>query len=370
MKKLIFTFISVLILINVSTAQTDTTATRPQEQKNEVSADSIKKVDLADLYQEKNDKIKNLEDGLRDFQIRIEKKQNEINIWSDSIKILTARIMREDSIEGIKIMIDSLQNLVEQNQEIIDALNEGIDDINETLDAIRDSLDNDTDTLVIKIPDKNKEKFKGHWDGMQLGLNGLYFPTNNCVNIPGNCEQSLYDEKLIKSWEFSLNPLQFSIPFFNRYVGAVTGLGLTWNNYEWNNNQAIMINPVNGVNMALDSNVYYAKNRFKTVSLNLPLIIEFQIRTNKDDDRFFIGLGVIGNYNYAAKMKYVYYQQALTVKTKDKQTDFHLNEFTYTFTGRIGYEDAYLYVNYSPLSMFDKNVIAANKVSIGIGKRF
>ena len=369
MKKLIFTLLGLAILINVSMAQTDTTVTKPENPKNEVSAEN-NVVDSSDWEVLIDIKTQNLQEGLKDFKARIEKKQNEINIWTDSIRVLTAKITPEDSVEGIKIIIDSLQNRINQNQKIIDALNEGIEDINETLAEISDSLDNDTDTIVIKVPDKNKEKFKGHWDGMQLGLNALYFPNSNCVNIPGYCEQSLYSEKLIKSWEFSLNPVQFSIPFFNRYVGAVTGLGLTWNNYEWYNNQAKIIEPVNGVNIGLDSNTYFAKNRFKTVSLNVPLLLEFQIRTNKDDDRFFVGVGVIGNYNYAAKMKYVYYQQAITIKTKDKQTNFHLNEFTYTLTGRIGYEDLYLYANYSPLSMFDKEVIATNKVSFGIGKRF
>ncbi len=377
MKKLIFTLIVSAILINVSIAQTDTTSTKPGNPKNEVSAKN-NNIDTSNWKAQIDLKIKNLQDGLKDFQARIEEKQNQINIWTDSIKVLSSRITEEDSIEKIKILVDSLQNLVDQNQEIIDALNEGIENINKTINDIRDT--SHVDTIAIKPPDdaftiiipkhKNKEKFKGHWDGIQLGLNGLYFPNSNCVNIPSYCEQSLYCEKLIKSWELSVNPIQFSIPFFNRYVGAVTGLGLTWNNYELSNNQAKMIEPVNGINIALDSNTYYAKNRFKTLSLNLPLIIEFQIRTDSVDNRFYISAGIIGNYNFASKMKYVYYQQALTIKTKDKQTNFHLNEFSYTLTGRVGYEDWYFYANYSPLSLFDKDVIECNKISIGIGRRF
>ena len=163
--------------------------------------------------------------------------------------------------------------------------------------------------------------------------------------------------------------MQFSIPFFNRYVGAVTGLGISFNNYELVQNINLLVDDQG--NLAYNqADITFEKNRFKTVNLNAPLILEIQIPVNKKNERLFISGGVIGTMNLSGKMKHVYSDGNSKIKYKDKTSNWPLTQFSYQATARVGFEDWYLYANYSLMSLFEQNLgPELYPVSAGLGFR-
>lgn len=311
--------------------------------------------------------IKDLQNGLEEFKIKIDKKNNEILIWKDSIMILNAKIP-EDSTGEIASAIDSLNEKIENNNGMIDALTDGIEDIAESIENLQEELgktDKDTIKISLKSKDKlKKRKFKGHWAGLQFGHNTFVY--NNSLSLPA--ESSFLELDQSKSWEFAINPFQFSIPFFNRYVGAVTGIGFTFNSYELLNNVSLS-NLNNDLVATYDSNYSYIKNRLKNSSLTVPLILEFQFRRNKRDKRFYIGTGVIGSMNLETKMKYAYKKNNIDVKSKDKTTIFPVNRFSYAATFRLGFNKWYFYANYSLMPLFVSKPVVS-PASVGIGLNF
>lgn len=370
MKKVLFLFLGVLLF---AFAQAQDTTAIANNNGNTQSVDSVKlkigekNIVVVSKQKKLKDGIDNLQKGLGDFQNKIDQKRQEIEIWSDSIKILSLNIKQNGNDDVYELAIDSLKALVDMNEDIVDALNDGIEEITESIQDLTDQIneikgDNSItisgDSVEYDIDDidsdnfsthKKHKKFKGHWASVQLGLNSY---TTNAYSLGLPAESDYMSVNLIQSREFAINPLQLSIPFFNKYVGAVTGLGFTFNNYELLQNMKLSVASDGSLLGELDAATVYKKNRFKTVELTAPLFLEFQIPVNKSDDRIFLSAGVIGSYTLNSKMKYVYYYQNTKIKNKDKSTLWPVNEFNYAASVRLGFNNTYFYVNYTLMPLF------------------
>ncbi|MBN2892387.1 MAG: hypothetical protein JXL97_11005 [Bacteroidales bacterium] len=363
MKKLSL-LLGIVLAAFVVNAQ-DTTKVKVDHESNNITIN----IDLDEI-------LNSVEDGIVKMQDVITEKQAEVDVWNKQIYAYTEEPDGEDVYEK---QIDSLDELIHVNEEIIEDLNEAIVELSEEMDELKIELQEELSDIHVNIGDfddddddndckgKKHKKFKGHWSGMTFGVN-TFVDNTYSLNLPG---ESDYMTSLInKSWEYSINPLQFSIPFFNRYVGAVTGLGFSFNNYELIQNVNLGVD-VNGLLTNTLSDVVYDKNRFKTFNMNVPLLIEFQIPVNKKDRRIFIGAGVIGTMNLGAKMKTVYKDGNTVVKYKDKSSNWPVTQFSYQGTARVGYNDWYLFANYNFLPLFDQNKgPEVYPVSAGVGFRF
>jgi len=328
-----------------------------------------------------------LELGLNNIQTEIDKKQSTI----DSLSELIVKLGSDASVDYSN-KIDSLEDEIAVNEDVIETLEDAMEAIEEAMDDIEDAMVEVQDALEdlkIELDDLNvnvdvdvdngnvnlgttkkrkQKKFKGHYSGMQLGLNS-YLPPAQTIFLPG--ESEFMTVNFPKSFEFSLNPIQVSIPFFNRYFGAVTGLGFTWNNYELANNDIKLGVNTDGALTAISNGITYEKNRFKTVSMNVPLILELQIPANRKDKRFYMGGGIIGTMNMSGKMKTVFTENGSTTKVKDKSSNWPLTKFSYSATARVGYDDWSFYVNYSLVPLFEKNLgPELYPVSAGVSLRF
>ena len=309
-----------------------------------------------------------IQESIDEMQEIINEKQIEIdNFSSEQLEL------------SIERKIDSLEFLIDINEDIIEDLEEAQEDLEEAAEELLDAIseidididncdyDYDYDYDCDDDGSRKKKKFKGHWAGMQFGLNSYVSPSNT-LSLPTNSD--FMATQLNKSWEFSINPLQFSIPFFNRYVGAVTGAGFTFNNYELVQNVNLVVDN-DGVLAYNQSDFTFEKNRFKMINLNVPFLIEIQIPVNKKDERMFISGGVIGTMNLDGTMKLVYNDGNSKIKYKDKISNWPLTQFSYQATARVGYDDWYIYANYSLMSMFEQNKgPELYPVSAGIGFRF
>lgn len=212
--------------------------------------------------------------------------------------------------------------------------------------------DNGTNVEIIDLEDfekhgwKKKDKFKGHWAGLELGLNN--YLTNEYAFAGSDNDNLFLDLNTGKSWNTNLNFIQYSIPM-SRSIGWTTGLGLEWNNYFFDGNNTIgkdstgFIGPVYPPNDAV-----YTKSKLNTTYMTLPLLLEFQLGKNK---KGFISFGVIGGLKLHSNVKTVYDYAGSKERNKVKD-DFNLNPLRYAVTVRAGYKFVKVYANYGMMPLF------------------
>jgi len=326
------------------------------------SQDTIKsQIDTNYVVVKNNENVKvenaivNLQVNLKNLEDNIVVKQAEIKILKDSINNFQILITNGGDEKILDKKIDQFETKIEVNEEVVEALKEASEEMKDAINELNDEIKEITLEIaentgdITKKPSIKKKKFKGHYAGMQLGLNS-YVTKDYSFGLTS--ESNFLSTQLNKSWEFSINPVQFSIPFFNRYVGAVTGIGFTFNNYELLQNVDLFVTDQKVLDYSI-ANAPYTKNRFKTTSLNVPFIIEIQIPTSHKDKRIHIGAGVIGSLNLDTRYKTEYITNNTEIKYTDKTTLWPVNVFNYQATARIGYDDWYIFANYSFKSLFE-----------------
>ncbi|MBC7124994.1 MAG: outer membrane beta-barrel protein [Bacteroidales bacterium] len=218
------------------------------------------------------------------------------------------------------------------------------------------------DKTVIEIPEKGKKsdeiieykevkKFKGHWSGFELGING-FMDKNQSMTQTGDL--AWMDLKQARSWNSNINFIQYSIGFGTDKAGLVTGLGLEFNDYHFSN--PITLKVENGVTV-VDSSYIQAgykveKTKVTMSHLTLPLLLEFQIpMSEKRKDRIYISAGVIGGVRLGSHTKVVYDNGS---RHKDKNRgDFNIATLRYGLTARMGYKGIRLFANYYPVQLFE-----------------
>ncbi len=217
------------------------------------------------------------------------------------------------------------------------------------------------DKTTIEFPDEKKDfvyefkenkRFKGHWSGIEMGING-FLDKNQSMNLKN--ELAWLDLKQARSWNFNINFMQYSIGLGSDKVGLVTGMGLEFNNYHFSN--PISLQVTDGIT-TVDSTYIKAdyrvdKTKLSTTNLTLPLLLEFQIPTGEKKHRIYMSAGIIGGLRLGSHTKVVYDDGD---KRKDKNRgDFNIATFRYGFTARMGYRAIRLYANYYPVQLFEKD---------------
>ncbi|MGD9976818.1 MAG: hypothetical protein AB7S54_02670 [Bacteroidales bacterium] len=254
---------------------------------------------------------------------------------------------------------DSLSNRIEHN-------------------AVVNNVDNDTtiirigrkkimlidkdDKTTIEFPEKSEKtvfyefksrrKFKGHWAGFEMGVNG-FMDKNQSANLKGNV--AWLDLKQARSWNVNINFMQYSIGLGSNWAGLVTGMGLEFNDYHFSNPIGLKVN--NGITIADSSYIISGykvnKSKLSTVNLTLPLIVEFQIPTGERGHKIYVSTGVMGGLRLGSHTKVVYDDgEKHKSKTRD---DFNIATFRYGITARLGYRAIRLYANYYPTQLFEKD---------------
>ena len=302
--------------------------------------------------------IENLQIGIFDFRSKISKLENENKLLKDSILIKEKQIQtteNDDEIEKLEEQIEQYEEKIEQNKEKIDAFEEGIEGINDEIDELLDNIEDLNEELTdmdLSKKRRRKKEFRGHWAGLEFGINN-YLNKDFQMSLPAGGE--FMDLWANKSFSFSFNFLQYSLPLFSRHVGLVTGTGVEWNNYRLKRNINLFEEANGVINFAEVTDINYHKNILRTIYFNVPLLIEFQIPVNKKDRRINIGFGAIGGIKIGSKFKKVWYKdgQKQKIKTKD---DYQISLFRYSATFRIGYRALQLFTNYNFSTLFEKNM--------------
>ncbi len=192
--------------------------------------------------------------------------------------------------------------------------------------------------------EKESKSFNGHWAGIDLGVNGFdkvnYSMYNGLEFMELNQPKSL--EVNLNFWEYNI-----SLQKHRGNIGLVTGMGISYNNYKFDN--PYTIDKVNGIiePIELDPQDSFKKSKLTVSYLTIPLMLEAQIPVNNHTGRLFLSGGILGGLNIGSHTK---------VKWNDnKQKDrggFNVNPFKYAAIFRVGLNDIHLYATYNFSTLF------------------
>ncbi len=218
-----------------------------------------------------------------------------------------------------------------------------IEDVEEEIEEDYDYDYDDED-----CDDEDNGKFKPHWAGFEMGLNNYL---NNGGSMSLDNSMSFMDLNTSRSWNFNINFMDYGFGLGSDKIGLVTGLGLEWNNYHFDNPNSIQ--KVGGViQEAPLSYTDIKKNRLQTTYLRAPLLLEFQIPAGSK--RIYLSAGPVAGVKLGANTKIVYKENGDEQKIKDKD-DYNLSSLRYGFTARAGYRGLRLYANYYMTPLFEAN---------------
>ncbi|NVO19087.1 MAG: DUF2807 domain-containing protein [Bacteroidetes bacterium] len=223
-----------------------------------------------------------------------------------------------------------------------------------TDDSVTVKLGNNTievdDDGDVKLKHNKKQKFNGHWKGLELGVNGFLTPNND---FDYASEYSLLDQKYQKSINVNLNFFEQDINLIKNHLGLVTGLGLSWNNYRFDNDVRLTKGS-DKLYLSRDTNNYsFEKSKLVNTYLTLPLMLEFQTNPYSKLNSMHVSAGVVGGWRIGTHAKYVYNDGS---RQKDKDhSDFYMNPFKLDAIAKIGWGVINVYATYSLTPMFQKN---------------
>lgn len=352
MKKVFTTSILVLFFI-ISWGQKDTTIIHFDGKKVIIIEKNRKELETQkEKIEQAKVEFENMLEELEEQKLQNEK---ELEKLQEQMKGASDEEVLKSLKESLTKQEKTLENLEKQQK----ALEKGIEDLDKEMESAADDFEkfdwdeeeeitkdnsNDRDFNYDFNFCKGSKSFQGHWAGFELGLNN-WVNKDNKFTLDPNQDFELNPEK---SWIFTLNFIQFNIPFGKRN-GLVTGLGSTWNIYHFRNNVNITENSDGVIVAAPETNYELSKNNLNLWYVNVPLIYEFQIPVNKNQG-IHIGFGMVGSLKLMSK----YVQMYNGSKQKDK-SDFQIPGFKYGLTLRMGYKYVNLFANYDLNPLFKEN---------------
>ena len=194
--------------------------------------------------------------------------------------------------------------------------------------------------------------------GFSFGFNKLPSPD---YSLYTEQEGEFMDLSTGKSNRIGITPIKVSTGFNpSGTFGIVSGLGMVWNNYVFDNN--ITIRNTGGIIMPETLDKDYKKSKLTTFSLSVPVELELQFPANKDhENRFFIAGGILGEAMLKSHTKYK--------KPKHKsEGKLNIETFQAAWSLRAGYGNVSIFSYYYFTDMFKKNKgPEAEAVTVGFG---
>ncbi|MCK4662212.1 MAG: hypothetical protein KAT68_05065 [Bacteroidales bacterium] len=207
---------------------------------------------------------------------------------------------------------------------------------------------------------KDTNKFRGHWSGIEVGINEF---VNSGFSIKRPMGYSYLNLNTFRSWNVNINFAQYSLPIIKNRVGLVTGFGLEMNSYFYQGDNNIQINESIGVieERELENEYNVRKSKFTTTYLTMPVILEAQLGKGNRKESFYISGGVIGGYNIASAIKVKHEVEGKKQKLIERRGDLNINPFRVGLTVRIGHKDKDnnsmgLYATYYLTPFFEKDM--------------
>ncbi len=182
---------------------------------------------------------------------------------------------------------------------------------------------------------RSKRRFYGHWKGLELGFNTFIKPdySRYAPRYDGFME---LDQ--VRSIAVNVNFWEWCIGLQSKRssIGLVTGLGVEWNNYKFDNKFTIKADDKGVIQpIEFEDNWRVKKAKLASLYLNMPLLMEFHIPSGRYN-RGHIAVGAVAGLRLLSYTKTKY-------KTEDdsrrstNSARFSLNNIRYSAMVRIGY---------------------------------
>jgi hypothetical protein len=217
----------------------------------------------------------------------------------------------------------------------------------------------------------DNEEFTGSWSGFSMGLSNFVDKDFSISRVAGD---EFMDLNTGKSWNMNLNFAQYSINFIGDKFGLVTGLGLEWNYYRFDNKNSIQQNPTTGIiemrDLAVDKPEWdILESKLSTTYATFPILLEVHSSSNQNNGVVFAA-GVIGGLKLGSNTKIVYKENDDKNKARIRD-DYNLAPFRYGVHARIGVGDWLIYGTYYFTPIFEKDKgPELYPISVGIALSF
>lgn len=225
-----------------------------------------------------------------------------------------------------------------------------------------DTIDAGPDADTSGNSKDEKEKYKGHWAGVDMG-----FTIMMNEQFGTSFDQHPYMENdPAKSMVWNINVFEHKFPIYKNYIGFTTGLGFSFTQQAFKNNYVLQSN-ADSVYATIDTVVNYSKNKLRATYLTLPLLLEFG---GKKKDGFYLATGVVGGVRIGSKLKQKGEVDHKIFKEENKGI-YGLSPFKLDATIRLGYGFFGAFASYDILPLFDtKKTVAVHPLVFGITANF
>ncbi|MFB6305485.1 MAG: hypothetical protein ABEH43_00575 [Flavobacteriales bacterium] len=200
------------------------------------------------------------------------------------------------------------------------------------------SWENDRDTTSASLT---------HWAGFDL-----YSSTFLEKGLqPLKDKHEGYDTDIGRSFGFGLNFIEWNINIAENYAGLVTGLGMDFRYFQFDNDRATLNSNSDTTELIKNQNFSFDKNKLKTIYIKAPLLLNFNT-AEKRSESFHLAAGIVGRWNIHTKLKQEYDINNKEVKAKVKE-DMNIRDFSFSGTVRVGYNRLNLFATYDLLSFYE-----------------
>lgn len=204
-----------------------------------------------------------------------------------------------------------------------------------------------------------------HWAGIDVGLSSYSVALPSQVSSTGLMNgyaaspNYFWSLKQSRSFHFSLNFLEKDFRLVKESVKLVTGLGLDYTRYHFQNNVTIKNY---STDIAVDT-LSYRKNKLSVTQITLPIMIGLNDRRERSKS-FRLAAGFLFGYRIGSKISQLVESDGGKVKRKS-QSPRDLPRFRYSAVLRVGYGRINIYGSYSFVPLFlNKNEVGANYVKL------
>ncbi|MFA8300602.1 MAG: GIN domain-containing protein [Hyphomicrobiales bacterium] len=218
---------------------------------------------------------------------------------------------------------------------------------------------------------RNRNKFDGHFAGVEIGLNGF---VNKDFNMNLDKADSYLNLRLEKSVNVNINFVEYNIPISkNQKWGFITGLSMGIHNYRFSNRGTYLVPDSSSIKGYYIDGASVKKSKIVNTYINVPVLFEFQTNGKHYGKGFHIQAGVMFGARLQTHTKNVFSNDderfdlvdpvtggivasSRVSNKKYKQHDsFHMNPFKFDASFRIGYGLVNLYATYSLTPLFKKD---------------
>jgi len=195
---------------------------------------------------------------------------------------------------------------------------------------------------------KRTNSFHSHWSGFYIGVSGYLTPSGK---IDPPVHDNFMSLDLIKSTNIQMNLFEQNMKITSN-AGLVTGLGIDWRNYRFNQSNVVLNSSSNFFDGSLMNDAKYIKSKLLVTYLTVPLLFELQSNRFTNRNSFHIAGGVSSGLRIGSHSKVKFENtNGGTEKNKDR-SDFGLNPFKLDATALIGWGSLNFYGNYALIDMF------------------